>query len=122
MNGIFFALVVGSFLFSSFYLTNLAKMNEKSSKNCCVRISAELHKSAKILACEEGLSLQDWITNVIKEKVMADKHQVKALCQDCGHWKLNHAHTVTLGSCAWCEKKGIPVLSILTINSSHCIN
>lgn len=36
------------------------------SKNCCVRLPGELHRLAKLKAYEQGITLQEYMINLIK--------------------------------------------------------
>lgn len=42
---------------------------EKASKNCCVRLHADLHKEAKVFAYSHGFTLQAFIEWMITDAI-----------------------------------------------------
>lgn len=52
------------------------KRMNKTIKNCCVRIPADLHRLAKLQAYKEDTTLQEWIIDLIQEKLEIDSSVV----------------------------------------------
>lgn len=84
-------------------------MKPKVDKNCCVRLPPLLHKGAKILAVKEGKKLQDWVANLIEEKLKQTYPDRDWLCQECGKWKLENTQMAVMGKCNHCLKKDVAV-------------
>ena len=43
------------------------------NKFCSIRVNANLHRLAKLKAYEEGMTLQEWITYLIKKELKKDE-------------------------------------------------
>jgi predicted HicB family RNase H-like nuclease len=48
-------------------------MNEEKTKFCCVRIPHEIHRLAKSLAYENGITLQEMIYDLLKKELVNNK-------------------------------------------------
>ena len=53
---------------------------KKINKNCCVRLPEELHRRAKLHAYASGISLQEWLIQLIESALSVDKS--RDACKD----------------------------------------
>lgn len=49
-------------------------MNKPTHKNCCVRLPADLHRRAKLLAYQKGLTLQELVTLLIESALSRERN------------------------------------------------
>lgn len=86
-------------------------MKEKANKNCCVRLPESLHRAAKVKAYQEGKNLQDWVMEIVAEKLQT-KDEWQWLCETCGGWKLKGTQMAKLGKCETCHKEEVAVFLV----------
>lgn len=55
----------------------------KKQKQCCVRLPEDLHRKAKLRAYEEGLSLQQWVIELMTEELIPDISPPKRQVSTC---------------------------------------
>lgn len=82
----------------------------KNYKGIFVRISMESHRLAKLQACKEGITLQDWFNDTIEKQLKTRKSTCVKLCQECGKWELKQTGIAVIGKCEDCGKNEIAVL------------
>lgn len=78
---------------------------EKISRNCCIRMTEDLHRQAKLQAYVEGKNLQSWVAELITMALKAKSLNRKWVCQGCGRWDLKGTQMGMLRDCEKCGKK-----------------
>lgn len=82
---------------------------EKLTKNLFVRLTEDMHRKAKVQSYKEGKSMQDWIIELIANRLKDRVSNCASLCQVCGKWDLNSINTAALGKCELCGKDNVIV-------------
>ena len=49
-----------------------SRQKRNKPKQCCVRLNEEVHRKAKLRAYSEGMTLQDWLTELILQELEPD--------------------------------------------------
>lgn len=81
----------------------------KFDKNCAVHLTKDIHYQAKLEACRQDKSLQQWVCDTIEDKLDTCYHLIK-LCQKCGKWELKEGQVATLEKCMQCQEEAAVML------------
>ncbi len=80
---------------------------QKVSKNCCIRMTEDLHRQAKLQAYLEGKNLQKWVADLITLTLKAKSLSRRWVCQECGKWDIKGTQMAMLRDCGKCGKKEV---------------
>lgn len=84
-------------------------MTKPTQKFLSIRVEDDLHRRAKLQAYKEGKSIQEWIANLVENKLKDKRSTCIRLCEACGKWNLKGTQMAMIGKCENCGNDEIAV-------------